>query len=687
MLQDWFGGGLGVLIFGAILLPAGGGLAWITDALDFRKRSIREKLAISLLAGLSVLPVPVYLSARFCSFWLTWILIVLLAGAGVWAYHSAPSTNSRLPLSLLGLILVWAAAALFLLSDLQLSPDRLYPSWTYGDYALRVPFTTTITEGGLPPQNLAYSPGKPVPLFYYYFWPMVCSLVDQAGGALVSARAAVFAGTIWIGLGLVSVYYLILRRRQGFTLGWFAFILLLIGGLDLLPLGLETAITLMTDRSALVRNAAIFLGTTGWNHAALVENWPNAVLWVPHHIASLLAGAFAALLLSRPIPAGKRAWIAPVLAGLSLASAAGYSLWVALVLAWALLSFFALTLLPEQRGHIEGRQRQALLLSGATAGLTFLPFLLELISAGSSGGIPLALYIRPFAPAHRLLAAILPQASPVLITGLDLLLLPLNYGLEFGFVGMLAWVGWRHDQNQPDLLDTLLGVLFWSSILISTFFRSTILNNDLAWRGILPAQFVLVVWAARSPAAKLSFWRNADYSKLLRTAWCLALVLGLSASTYDILSVRAYSLLKERLEEPDFGEVYIDLRQARQAIEVLLQPGTYVQASPDVAKNFHFGLYNTHPTLIADRYVLSSNRIPEIEYRPVFEAILAAFAAPTPREAAQLCERYHLNALLFSAWDPTWGHSSWQANVQALFDNEYTRLVACDDLLRWGDSP
>jgi len=314
------------------------------------------------------------------------------------------------------------------------------------------------------------------------------------------------------------------------------------------------------------------------------------------------------------------------------------------------------------------------------AGLGLLPFALELMESSNLNGIPLGLYIRPFEPAHRLLTAVWPQAGSALIVVMDLLLLPLNYLLEFGFVALLAWIGWRYNRQQTTSFDLLLRSLFWSSLLISSFFRSTVLNNDLAWRGILPAQFVLLVWAARSPAASFTFWRDPAYSKLLRSTWCLALVFGLGASSYDLFSVRTYGLFKERLEEPNFGEVYFAIRQARQAIEDMIPPGVYVQSSPDVTKNFHFGLYNTHPTLIADRHTLNLNHIPEPEYRPLLDEILAAFAAPEPGEAVHLCRRYHLGALLFSAWDPTWGRNSWQVAVPALFNNPYARVVTCDEL-------
>ena len=52
---------------------------------------------------------------------------------------------------------------------------------------------------------------RPAPLRYHYFWFILCSLVNQAGGTWVPARNAFFAGTIWCGIGLACAIAAFLR--------------------------------------------------------------------------------------------------------------------------------------------------------------------------------------------------------------------------------------------------------------------------------------------------------------------------------------------------------------------------------------------------------------------------------------------------------------------------------------------
>ena len=77
-------------------------------------------------------------------------------------------------------------------------------------------------------------------------------------------------------------------------------------------------------------------------------------------------------------------------------------------------------------------------------------------------------------------------------------LLPLNYALEFGFFFFVAGVKWRQYRVGDEPLsrqDAACLTMLVTSTLICTFLRSSVIgNNDLGWRGFLPAQFVLLLW-------------------------------------------------------------------------------------------------------------------------------------------------------------------------------------------------
>src|SRR5438309_12096557 len=78
------------------------------------------------------------------------------------------------------------------------------------------------------------------------------------------------------------------------------------------------------------------------------------------------------------------------------------------------------------------------------------------------------------------------------------LLLPMNYFLELGFffVAGIAYLYNLVKRRAPSRAELALVLLAAVSIFLCTFFRSGVItNNDLGWRGFLPAQFALLLWA------------------------------------------------------------------------------------------------------------------------------------------------------------------------------------------------
>ena len=156
-----------------------------------------------------------------------------------------------------------------------------------------------------------------------------------------------------------------------------------------------------------------------------IENWNSEIrmfatstIWVPHHILALVAG-WTGLLLnararSRETP--QRLWLA-VGAGAAYASMFGASVWISLTLAPVLIVWGMMAL---------WRRDGTLLLSGVVALLLSVPQCLDLIHGRAPDVFPVALHIRPFTllfAGHDLTAQLW-----------SLILLPLNYALEFGFV-------------------------------------------------------------------------------------------------------------------------------------------------------------------------------------------------------------------------------------------------------------
>ena len=109
------------------------------------------------------------------------------------------------------------------------------------DSSVRTEFIHAISATGIPPANPFFFPGHAQPLRYHYFWLILCSMVDVAGGAFVGARHAWIGGVIWCGAGfmaLVALFFRLIAYRgpETFRRRTLVGILLLgVTGLDILP--------------------------------------------------------------------------------------------------------------------------------------------------------------------------------------------------------------------------------------------------------------------------------------------------------------------------------------------------------------------------------------------------------------------------------------------------------------------
>ena len=541
MVQDILGASKAIALFPAFVLFPGYVAAWLLDLFEFRRRTLLFRAALALPVSIALCPILTYLAGRYAGMPVVWLGYAACAVACVWLVLRERS-RLRLPagrerFAIAGVFCVWLAVCLFSLVDLQIGDRLYYPTNTY-DYSVRAAFVSAISSTGVPPQSPFFFPGHAVLLRYHYFWAMLCSLVNQLGGAGVTARQALIAGTFWCGVALFGLAAICLRlllpapvgtpadgtRRRMMT----AALLLGITGLDILP----TLFFLFLYARGLMS----FVLPSGecWNE--YVDWFLHSVLWAPHAIAALEAGFVAVLLLWHAPEARSRRGMAlcAAAAGCALASAVGLNIWVALIFGAFFTVWTGVTLWKRWRA-----ETVALAMAGAAALLLARPYLHE-VQGPASGGQMLVLTVRTFS-----LAALVhtPAAWPawarlVLVNGT---LLPLNYLLEFGLFFLVArWQWLRHRATGKPLSRTALAgvVMVATTTLICTFLRSGVIgNNDLGWRGFLPAQFVLFLWSVDLFAGRD---RIAILTPVRRQLLVLCCVLGAAGSVYDLGITRFY---------------------------------------------------------------------------------------------------------------------------------------------------
>lgn len=677
---DIQGVGLAALLFGVFAVPPGYVLGSLTNILEFRKRLLGAQLLLSIAISVSVTPAAAYWIGRAGSIRAIWMVAGMIAAASVILLirNRLYSPNrSGIPLAAIVAGTVWTMIAIGSLIDIQYG-DRLYVSATIHDYSVRAPIAAAISRSGVLPQNPFFFPGAPVPLRYHYFWYILCGAVQHLAGGAVSPRQALIAGTMWCGLGLMAIIPLYLRFfhpdgptaiRQRSVVG---IAVLCVTGLDLIP-----ALLLMKFGNRVQADL------DWWNEQ--IESWLHSVLWVPHHVVALIACLTGFLLLWRP-DKGPRVVFSVLLASLSFMTAVGCSVYVTLV--------FAIFLALWTGGTLVTNRRKEFLLFVCTGVLTLLfswPHLRTLLPdnattvsrAGATGSALFTFSVRSFTPAELLVTSSYPD-KPWLVQLVNAAFLPVNYFLEFGFFFIIGCIVLnrlcrsRGISREQIALWTLLGI----SVLVCTFFRSSVIAaNDLGWRGILFAQFVLILWSVDVWSSRATLESNARH-------WLrFTLLLGVAGTAYQGTMLRMFPILADsgiiahhEWMSPDqqVGRRTLATRQAYEQLRSLLPRDALLQFNPrNEMAGYLYGNYAEWQTVVLNSTCGSAFGGNDSDCRRVLTEVSRPFEevdyprVPTPPSLA---------AVIFQDTDRLWGdRNAWIWKRRPLLANSYIRVIPLTD--------
>ena len=484
------------LLFPLIIIIPGYVLGHISQLLRFRELPLFYRISVACLISISCCPITVYLMAKFGGMDFVWVVFGL-----IWLYFIYLFVSRRV-FSLLTLrqelekhkalvitILICLSITFFLIVDYEIDGQLFRALMTY-DYVKHTAVTNAIARTGVPPVNPSFFPSEPVSLFYYYFWFLICSLVDILGGAFISSRHAVLGSIMWgeVSLLLILLIYL---KRQGTSLvagllpkhyKW-GLLLLLVTGLDIIP-ALSGYVIQLNNEYANVLAPSI----EWWNEQ--VSSWMNVILWVPHHLVALICCLFAFLLINerfRVENARQNPASLLLVSVFALASAFGMSIWVAFVAAAILIVWMSISPFLNTKEEIP-----FILAIGISTSILLVPFIVDLFDSQSLNRSPLILSVRPF----NILKFMRLDLTIIGVQVLHLVALPLNYTLEFGFflIGGLLYIPYRKSfEERLKREELFMLVVVIVSIVICSFVKSNIKYNDLGWRGLMFAQFGILL--------------------------------------------------------------------------------------------------------------------------------------------------------------------------------------------------
>jgi hypothetical protein len=701
-LRDIASSVLGCLFFLPILLTPGYVAAWFTGIFGFRTLTPPWKVLISLPLSVALCPIATYwlggpffeqagswrpVFAMYTGCFLIWLSFL----AGLWGHENLPQWLRGfrwVSRSGWAIAAAWFAIAIGSLVDLQVN-NRLYLSVSDYDHVTRAAITDAITRGGVHPANPLYFLGALSPLRYHYFWFLLCSLLTQMGttraGELVTSQQAIISSVVWCGWSLMALVPLYLRFFQEWTgdrlrrASLIAIALFAVTGLDIIP-------TLLY----LAAGFPLFPEMEWWNEQ--VTSWFGALLWVPHHVAALVACLMGFLLTWNAALSGawRRRITGGLLAGAAFATAAGASIYVTFVFTIFLIVWTAVTLL---KGWL--RHTAVLVIAGAVSAVLVIPYLVSLSGPGAGGSF-VKFEIRQFIPLNILVSAWHIGSAPA--TLLRLIALPLNYFLELGFFGVAASVflaGLRQRKLSPNTVAAL--TMAAVSVAVCTFLKSGVISgNDLGWRGFLPAQFVMLLWGAdlimqrgeRAQAEGKTF-----HSWWLRSPlWASLIILGAIGTTYEVVLLRSYFWWNDAVLTahtglaPDslFGERALELRQVYETLDRALPPAAKLQANPEGHYfDFYSGLYSNRQTVVGDRACGTVFGGDSTKCPAAYDTIKAVFdGAPneTWEDVKAVCRGLSIDALIVTDFDRAWhGELSWGWQATPAISGNHVRVYLIGD--------
>lgn len=676
---------LGTLKACLALLPfifaPGYAAGWVLDLFEFRQRRPILRLILAVPLSIAICPMLSYLLARFLQPGL-WVFYIGVSAACVLflakeARRAQLRSVSKYIWVALGLMALWGMAALGSMVDLQIG-DKLYPPIAAYDHSVRTAMTAAVARH-IPPNNPFFA-NADAPLRYHYLWLLFCSLPMRAFH--LSPRYAVYSGVVWCGLGLMCVIALGLKFLTRVQTGIERKTLLGVGllcvtGLDILP-------TLYLGVAQRVWSADM-----EWWNEQQITSWADSLLWVPHHVAALIACFIAFLLLRHQTDVHRRWATGPVIvAGMAFASAAGMSVYVTFTFVVA-VALWLLALIARK----DWLEAAMFVGAGAVALLWAIPYLSGLRGPGS-GAAFVEFALRPFPKGLRFLQQIgIHLRTQFALTVANAIFLPINYALELGFflaVGVLRLRQLVRGNIEASANEQAAWALVLTSFLVGTFLRSsTIGNNDLGWRCFLPAQLVLLLWGA---TLVHDWWFHAAAPQRVPHPWdrwvlAALLILGIFGTAYQVFMLRMFPVFADHGAirgqtwvdmDRQFGKRTYALRSAYEVLDAQLPSSAVLQSNPSTKGPILHMLYSGHDAAAANPGCgtpfggdlgLCTLRVQKLD---------GLFELPDGSNLDATCREYGIDAVVVEDSDHVWQEpSSWIWSRHSVVANDYVRAFLC----------
>jgi hypothetical protein len=502
-----------------------------------------------------------------------------------------------------------------------------------------------IVRLGLPPGNPFFG-GTAPRLVYYYLWHFSAAIPGAVFGA--SGWEADIALTWFTAFASVALMMGLANWFSGRRIASLLVVLLSLAA------SLKPALRLVLPADYLER---------AFSQNPWPQSWIFQASWAPQHLASASCVVVAVLILSRI--ASARDWLMVPLLAVTVAAGFESSAWVGGVVfaaAGAPIGIALLMIADDSRARLDLLTKAAA--AAVLASAISFPFLLDmyLATAARRAGAPLA--FRPF----DVLGPIVPQdLRPALdLPAYWVILLAVQFPAIY-FAGARAMAGAVAARGTPlaqQRCSVGLVLLAGASFIVSWLFTSTIANNDLGARGVLPGILVLTIFAAAGLARWLATVRALAIAAV--AFWALGVPGGLRIIKDNAVGLPTPS-----------AAIFAKTPELWAAVRRYAAPDERVANNPSFVADEVRWPVNISWALLADRrscfagWNLARAFVPlpeaEIDHlAALFKRVFAGIG--TADDAHQLATRFHCSVVVMTPSDGAW-------NRDPFANNPYFRLV------------
>ncbi len=318
------------------------------------------------------------------------------------------------------------------------------------------------------------------------------------------------------------------------------------------------------------------------------------------------------------------------------------------------------------------------MLAGFVTVILALPYLMSL-TGQAGGGAFLTFTVRDFRGARAFgLPTEFPKPWETHLLRLGLL--PLNYFLELGvflIAGILYLIRLWHIRRF-EAANVAAVMMVFVCVLICTFLKSGVItNNDLGWRGFLPAQFMLLIWAVEVFRSWGEKWMSASRPyKVLASALPLLLMIGIVSTAYSAVTLRVSEILNDRNDvEHAIGKKNFAARQVYEQLREILPVTAVVQQNPTLENPVYWGIYANRQTAIGGAGCGIAFGGSGRDCDQLYAALAALFGPDAQADQVELlCRRLKVDVLVVTSGDPVWSIAdSWVWKRNPFVSTGYAR--------------